>query len=254
MQHSNWMFLTRLIIVGRRTFYMRGLYITSVAYWHLGHFEAILNVMCHRKFMTFNHIHPLFFKSSLFSFQPCQKYKAFYHINFNFWFKSGTFLFPQSKLRKHMLPNHAVQNCPLCANARSVETGVKSSWNSSLACPSIHTSLSESSVTHFWVIKCLMNLRWECNMLVSSQLCLVHSFHLSVLVLLSLKILHQDFEIWILVEDFPRCIWFMQIKFYSSLIVKLIHPHSQYFLVIFIVVNTVSSHNASKKSTNRFEM
>jgi len=166
---------------------------------------------------------------------------------------SETPLFSQSKLRKHMLPNHAVQNCPLCANARSVETGVKSSWNSSLACPSIHTSLSESSATHFWVIKCLMNLRWECNMLVSSQLCLVHSFHLSVLVWLGLKILHQDFKIWILVEDFQRCIWFMQIKFYSSLIVKLIHPHSQYFLVIFIVVNTVSSHNASKKSTNRFE-
>jgi len=50
------MFLTQLIIVGRRTFYMRGLYITSVAYWHLGHFEAILNVICHKFMMTFNHI------------------------------------------------------------------------------------------------------------------------------------------------------------------------------------------------------
>jgi len=42
----------------------------------------------------------------------------------------------------------------------------------------------------------------------------------------------------------------MQIKFYSSLIVKLIHPHSsQYFLVIFIVVNTVSSRNASSSKS-----
>jgi len=140
MQHSNWMFLTRLIIVGRRTFHMRGLYITFVAYWHLGHFEAILNVMCHRKFMNLNHIQCLFFKSSSFSFQPRQKYKAFF-ISISIFYSnlvSETPLFSQSKLRKHMLPNHAVQNCPLCANARSVENGVKSSWNSSLACPSIH--------------------------------------------------------------------------------------------------------------------
>jgi len=172
------------------------------------------------------------------------------------WILSKASFFPQSKLRKHMLPNLAVQNCPLCANARSVETEVKSSWNSSLACPSsIHPWVK--AVPHIFGSRPGMKMSDESEMrmyymLVSSQLCLVHSFHLSVLVLLSLKILHQDWKIWILVQLFHCCIWFMQIKFYSSLIVKLIHPHSQYFLVIFIVVNTVSYHNASKKSTNRF--
>jgi len=116
-----------------------------------------------------------------------------------FLFKIGNYQKPsfssQSKLRKHMLPNHAVQNCPLCANARSVETEVKSSWNSSLACPSIHPWVK--AVPHIFGSRLGMKMSDESEkrmfyMLVSSQLCLVHSFHLSVLVLLSLKMLYQD--------------------------------------------------------------
>jgi len=126
MQHSNWMFLTRLIIVGRRTFYMRGLYITFVAYWHLGHFEAILNVMCHRKFMNLNHIQCLFFKSSSFSFQPRQKYKAFFHINFNFWFKFGIRnppFFPIKTEKTHVTKPRCSKLSPLCQRQKCGKWG-----------------------------------------------------------------------------------------------------------------------------------
>ena len=97
-----------------------------------------------------------------------------------------------------------------------------------------------------------MNVRRKCNMLVSSQLCLLHSFHLSSVhcFIEPEQNYIKIFQIKMLVKFFQRCIWFMQIKFYSSLIVKLIHPHSsQYFLVIFIVVNTVSSRNASSSKS-----
>ena len=104
---------------------------------------------------------------------------------------SETPLFSQSKLRKHMLPNHAVQNCPLCANARSVENGVKSSLNSSLACPSIHPWVK--AVPHiFWVdSRPRMKMSWRMGDENVTCLCLVNyacSIHLTSLciVLLSL--------------------------------------------------------------------
>jgi len=89
------MFLTRLMIVGRRTFYMRGLYITSVAYWHLGHFEAILNVICHKYMITFNHIQRFLFVKL-------------------FIFKSSSFIFITPKVQG--LLSYQIQICILIWN------------------------------------------------------------------------------------------------------------------------------------------
>ena len=76
----------------RRTFYMRGLYITSVAYWHLGHFEAkILNVTCHKYMITLKSYLAVFFfvklfifESSSFSFIMPKVQGLFNHIKFQF--------------------------------------------------------------------------------------------------------------------------------------------------------------------------
>jgi len=98
---------------------MRGLYITSVAYWHLGHFEAILNVICHKFMMTFNHILRFFrqidnFQEQLFFISITPKVQGLLSYQILIWNISEAPFFQNCKnLCYHTTPFKTVPSVPM---------------------------------------------------------------------------------------------------------------------------------------------